>query len=326
MKPRKLLALTAIIGGLLTAMGAQAQTEITLGHVGEPGSLFDETSREFAERANEKLGDQAQVRVYGSSQLGDDSTMLQRLRLGTMDMALPSTVMSSTVPLFGLFEMPYLVQDREHMARIRDEIVFPTMAPEAEQAGYRILGVWENGFRHITNNNRPIVTPEDLRGIKLRVPGGEWRVRMFQVYGANPTPLAFSEVFVALQTGAMDGQENPYAQIYPSRLYEVQRYLSKSGHVYTPAYLVAGRTWDRMAPEVQEILRETAIEMQERVYEIAAELDTELLEKLIEAGMEVNEVDREAFIAASAAVYEEFETQVSGGGELVDAAQALADE
>jgi tripartite ATP-independent transporter DctP family solute receptor len=252
--------------------------------------------------------------------------MMQRLRLGTIDLSLPSTVMSSVVPVFGLFEMPYLVQDRAHMARIRDEIVMPQMAPAAEAQGYTILGVWENGFRHITNNERPIVTPEDLSGIKLRVPGGEWRVRMFEAYGANPSPLALSEVFVALQTGVMDGQENPYAQIYPSRFYEVQTYLSNSRHVYTPAYLVAGRTFGTLDPEVQEILRETAVEMQDVVYEMAAELEAELLEQLTAEGMEVNDVDTEAFVAASQAVYEEFGAEVDGGADLIAAAQALAQE
>jgi TRAP-type C4-dicarboxylate transport system substrate-binding protein len=212
------------------------------------------------------------------------------------------------------------------MARIRDEIVMPQMAPAAEAAGYTVLGVWENGFRHITNNVRPIETPEDLQGVKLRVPGGEWRVRMFEAYGANPSPLALSEVFVALQTGVMDGQENPYAQIYPSRFYEVQEYLSNTGHVYTPAYLVAGRSWAGMDPEVQTILQETAVEMQDRVYEIAAELEADLLGQLTEAGMAVNEVDREAFVAASAPIYEEFGAEVEGGADLVEQARALAEE
>lgn len=326
MRPIRLLAAAAAALALGLAGGAQAQTEITFGHVGEPGSLFDRTATEFAEAANERLGDRAEVVVYGSSQLGSDQNMMQRLRLGTIDLSLPSTVMSSTVPLFGLFEMPYLVEDREHMARIRDEIVMPQMAPAAEAAGYTILGVWENGFRHITNNVRPIETPEDLQGVKLRVPGGEWRVRMFEAYGANPSPLALSEVFVALQTGVMDGQENPYAQIYPSRFYEVQEYLSNSGHVYTPAYLVAGRSWAAMDPEVQAILQETAVEMQDRVYEIAAELESDLLGRLEAEGMAVNEVDREAFVAASAPIYEEFGSEVEGGADLIEQARALAAE
>ncbi|CAN5768161.1 DctP family TRAP transporter solute-binding subunit [soil metagenome] len=323
MKALKLMAAASLIGALFVG-GAQAQQEITFGHVGEPGSLFDQSAQEFARRANEELGERAQVTVYGSSQLGGDSNMMQRLRLGTIDLSLPSTVMSSTVPIFGLFEMPYLVEDREHMARIRDEIVMPEMAPLAEAAGYRILAVWENGFRHITNNLRPIETPADLQGIKLRVPGGEWRVRMFETYGANPSPMAFSEVFVALQTGVMDGQENTYAQIFPARFYEVQRYLSKTNHVFTPAYLVAGASWGRMDPEVQEILLETALEMQDFVAELAADVDADLLERLTEAGMEVNEVDLEAFVEASVPIYEAFGSQVPGGQELVEEALALA--
>ena len=205
-------------------------------------------------RVNAKLGDKAKVVVYGSSQLGGDFEMMKKLKLGTIDLVQPSTVMSSYVPSFGLFEMPYLVKDREHMARIRDQIVFPTMVPQAEKVGYHIIGIWENGFRQITNNKRPIVKPEDLQGIKLRVPKGVWRVKMFKAYGANPTPLGFSEVFVALQTGAMDGQENPLAQIVSGHFQEVQKYLSMTGHVYTPTYVVAGASWARLRPDVQKIL------------------------------------------------------------------------
>lgn len=304
--------------------GALAQAEIKLGHVGEPGSLFDRSATEFAKRANEKLGDKAKVVVYGSSQLGDDTNMLQRLKLGTLDMSLPSTVMSSVIPEFGLFEMPYLVKDRAHMARIRDEIVIPVLAPKAEAAGYTMLGVWENGFRQITNSKRPIVTPEDLSGVKLRTPNGQWRVKMFETYGANPSPMAFSEVFVALQTGVMDGQENPYAQIYPSRFYEVQDYLSISNHVYTPAYLLAGRSFGQLDQEVQDILRETAVEMQDEVYKIAAQLDKDLLAKLEEEGMEINEVDTAAFIEASAPIYEAFSSEVDGAADMISKAQGLA--
>jgi tripartite ATP-independent transporter DctP family solute receptor len=249
--------------------------------------------------------------------------MMKKLKLGTIDLALPSTVMSSQVPLFGLFEMPYLVKDREHMARIRDQIVMPEMAPAAEKEGYKILAVWENGVRHITNSKRPIKSPDDLKGIKLRVPAGEWRVKMFQAYGANPSPLALSEVFVALQTGVMDGQENPFAQIYPSRFQEVQKYLSLTGHVYTPAYVTAGRSWSRLDPEVQKTVADTAKEMQAEALRIAAQLDDELLGKLKAAGMEVNEADKDAFIKASDAIYKEFSTQVPEGKALIEKALAL---
>jgi TRAP-type C4-dicarboxylate transport system substrate-binding protein len=212
------------------------------------------------------------------------------------------------------------------MARIRDEIVHPILAAEAEKDGYHVLGVWENGIRHITNSTRPIVKPEDLAGIKLRVPNGVWRVKMFETYGANPSPLAFSEVFVALQTGVMDGQENPYAQIYPARFYEVQTYLSNTGHVYTPAYLTAGRSFDRLPEDVRQILAETAREVEPEILALAERLDAELLAKLKEAGIKVNEADKEAFIAASKPIYEQFAAEVEGGGALIEKALALGGE
>ena len=321
MLTKAIMALAATV--VLSATPALAQTEIKFGHVGEPGSLFDLSAQEFAKRANQKLGDKAKVVVFGSSQLGGDAELMKKLKLGTVDMALPSTVMSSQVPLFGLFEMPYLVKNREQMARIRDQIVMPTMAPAAEKVGYRIIAVWENGFRQITNNKHPINVPDDLKGLKLRVPQGGWRVKMFQAYGANPSPMPLSEVFVALQTGAMDAQENPLAQIYPSRFYEVQKYLSMTGHVYTPAYVTVGASWNRLPADVQKILTDTAVEMQPVVYKIAADLDNDFLTKLKTGGMQVNEANKDAFIKASKPIYDEFAKEVPGGKELVDKALAL---
>jgi tripartite ATP-independent transporter DctP family solute receptor len=227
-------------------------------------------------------------------------------------------------PEFGVFEMPYLVKDREHMKRIEKEIFWPTMAPAAEAKGYKIIGVWENGFRHITNNVRPIVKPEDLKGLKLRTPKGAWRVKMFQAYGANPSPMAFSEVFTALKTGVMDGQENPFAQIYSAKFQEVQKYLSLTGHVYTPAYLLVGKDrWGQLPEDVRTQIEAIAMETQAFVYDTAAKLETDLLVKLKESGIAVNEADKDAFIAGSKAIYDEFAAGVPGGKELVDKAISL---
>jgi tripartite ATP-independent transporter DctP family solute receptor len=262
--------------------------------------------------------------TYGSSQLGGDKEMIQKLKLGTLDFAIPSTVMSSEVDLFGLFELPYMVKDRKHMGRIEKEVFWPSLAPAAEKKGLKILAVWENGYRHITNNRRPIKTPADLQGIKLRVPEGKWRVKMFQEYGANPSPMKFSELFTALQTGVMDGQENPLTQIYSAKLQEVQKYLSLSGHVYTPAYLVAGsRKYSQLPADVRKVLEDTAKETQAFVYETAQKDDDDLLAKLKQAGMQVNEVDKEAFIAASKKIYEDFGKEVAGAKPLIDKAVAL---
>ena len=309
---------------LLAAGPAFAQIEIKLGHVGEPGSLFQQSSDEFAKRANAKLAGKAKVVVYGSSQLGGDKEMIQKLKLGTIDMALPSTVMSSEVDLFGLFELPYVVKDRGHMARIEKEIFWPSIAPEAEKKGLKVVAVWENGFRHITNNKQPIKSPADLKGIKLRVPEGKWRMKMFQDYGATPSPMKFSELFTALQTGVMDGQENPFTQIWSAKLHEVQKYLSLSGHVYTPAYLTVGKTkWDAMPADVRKVLEDTAKETQAYVFETAAKDEEALLGKLKQHGIAINEVDQNAFVSASKATYSEFGTEVAGAKPLIDRAIAL---
>jgi tripartite ATP-independent transporter DctP family solute receptor len=187
-----------------------------------------------------------------------------------------------------------------------------------------MLAVWENGFRHITNSKRPIKAPEDLQGIKLRVPEGKWRVKMFQAYGANPSPMKFSEVFVALQTGVMDGEENPLPQIWSAKFQEVQKYLSMSGHVYTPAYVLSGaKRFASLPADVRKGLEEAAQETQKFVYETGARDDVELLEKLRAAGMQVNDVDKDAFIKASKPVYEEFGKEVKGAQELIDKAVKL---
>ena len=326
MKRRILLNLVACAFGVLISATARAETiELKFGHDGAPGSLFAASSEEFARRANAKLGDKARVLVFGSSQLGDDTEVLQKVKVGTVDFAIPSTIMSSVVPAFGLFEMPYLVKDRQHMQRIEREIVWPTLAPLAEKQGYKILAVWENGFRQITNNKHPIVTPDDLKGMKLRVPKGKWRVRMFQAYGASPSAMGLSEVFVALQTGVMDGQENPFPQIYAMKFQEVQKYLSLTDHVYTPAYVVvSAKKWATLPPDVRQILEQTAKETQAYVYETATRMDKELLDKLKAAGMQVNVANRQAFVKASAPIYEEFARDVPGAKEMIDKALKLA--
>jgi len=315
----------ALLVALLPAGSSLAQIEIKLGHVGEPGSLFAKSADEFAKRANEKLGGKAKVVAFGSSQLGGDKELMQKLKLGTVELAIPSTVMSSESDLFGIFEMPYLVKDRKHMQAIEKEVFWPKIAPEAEKKGLKVLAVWENGYRHITNNKHPIVKPADLKGIKLRVPEGKWRVKMFQSYGANPSPMKFSEVFTALQTGVMDGQENPFSQIVSAKFQEVQKFLSLTGHVYTPAYLTTGsKKWATLPADVRKVLEDTAKDMQKYVYAVAEKDENELIDKIKAAGVKVNEADKPAFVAASKAVYEEFGKEVKGSKELIDKALALS--
>ncbi|MDA0327481.1 MAG: TRAP transporter substrate-binding protein [Gemmatimonadetes bacterium] len=321
------VAITSIVLTLaLAACSADPSVprELKFGHVGEPGSLFAASADEFARRANARLPDGWSVVTYGSSQLGGDEQLLQKIKLGTVDFSLPSTIMSSQIDEFGLFEMPYLVRDRAHMRAIEEEVVWPDLVPLAEAAGYRIVAVWENGFRHVTNSWRPIETPTDLAGLKLRTPSGIWRVKLFQTLGANPTPMALSEVFIGLQTGVIDGQENPLAQIWGSKLYEVQDYLSLTSHVYTPAFVVTSPArWDGLPANVRAILEGEARATQMFVHETAARLDSDLLEQIRAAGVAVNEPSREGFVLASAPMYAEYGQVVEGGSELVERASRV---
>ena len=314
--------LALVLAGCGTGTGP---IELRLAHVASPGSLTAISAEEFARRANERLGDLARVTVFGSSQLGDDETLLIKLKLGTVDFSVPSTIMSSAVGSFGLFEMPYLVRDRAHMRRIEREVVWPRLAPDASDRGFELLAVWENGFRHITNSRRPIRFPDDLRGVKLRTPRGRWRVRLFQTLGANPTPMSLAETFMALQTGVIDGQENPLSQIHSQKFHEVQQYLTLSGHVYTPAYLLAGRAhWQSLPGPVREVVRTTAREVGEFVHREAEALDARLLNDLRSQGIEVNECDRESFLEAGRPIFDEFAENIQGGRELIARSLAAA--
>ncbi len=298
--------------------------ELSFGHVGAPGSLFALSAEEFARRVNERLAGTAEVVVFGSSQLGGDDLLLQKLRLGTVDMALPSSILSSRIPEFGLFEMPYLIRDRAHMAQVEEAVVWPDLVPLARAQDMEVLAVWENGFRHVTNNVRPIRAPSDLDGIKLRTPRGSWRVRLFQSFGANPVPMALSEVLLALRTGVVDGQENPLAQIEASKFAEVQDFLSLTEHVYTPAFVtVSAEHWPGVPAEIRAVVEEEARAVQEFVYATARRLDRELLVALAETDIEVNWADRMAFEGASEAVYADFAGEVAGAGDLIERVRRL---
>lgn len=294
--------------------------------VGAAGnSLQGRSAQRFAEALQTRLGDAHTVEFYADGQLGDEKELMQKLRLGTVQFTLISSIMTNVAPEFALFDMPFLVKDRAHLKKIDAEIVQTELAPKAEGQGLHVLSTWENGFRQITNNTRPINTPADLDGLKIRTPSSEWRVAMFKEWGANPTPMSFSEVFVALQTGTMDGQENPLTNIVGANFQEVQKYLSLTGHVYSPTYLTTGvQTWSGLADDVKNAVTEVAAEVQEWSLAEGEKADNELVEKVRAAGVEVNEADKAAFIAASAPVYSMFADKVSGGAELVSRAQALA--
>jgi len=322
---KTLSKIIALIVSVIFISSSAFSLELKFGHVGKPGSLFHESVEHFAKLANSRLGNKAKITTFGSSQLGKDKQLLQKVKLGTVNFSLPSSVMSSVHDEFGVFDMPYMIKDRKHMAAVEKKVLPGIFKNLEKKTGYKVLAVWENGFRQITNNKRPINTPGDLKGIKLRTPKSKWRVKMFQTYGANPTPMAFSEVFTALKTGTMDGQENPYAQIASAKFQEVQKYLSISNHVYTPAYVVVHNDqWNKVPADVRKIVEKAAQDTQGFVYKRAAELEVSLLKVIKDAGVKVNNANRDAFVKGSAAVYKQFGDEVPTGKALIKKVSGLA--
>lgn len=311
----------------LTLATASSKADSYLVAVGAASnSLQGRSAAKFATDLQAQLGDKHTVAFYADGQLGDEKQLMQKLRLGTVDFTLISSIMTNVAPEFALFDMPFLVKDRAHLKAIDREIVQKDFSPRAEDAELKVLSTWENGFRQITNNVRPITTPADLAGLKIRTPSSQWRVTMFKEWGANPTPLSFSEVFVALQTGTMDGQENPLTNITGANFQEVQKYLSLSGHVYSPTYLTTGlKTWNNLPDDVKRAVQTVAAQVQDWSLAEGQAADNQLVDQVKAAGMAVNVANKAAFVAASAPVYAAFAREVSGGAELVRRAQKLAD-
>ena len=317
------MALVAAAG--TTGVQAAQPTVVRLGHAAFPNSLFDIVATEYGKRVNEALKGRVEMKVFHSSQLGTDEAMIKSIRVGGIEMFIPSTIMSTVEPKFGAFEMPYLIVSRAHMKKVSaDPRVKAALLEPLPAKGMRLLAYWENGFRHVTNNVRPIMKPEDLKGIKLRIPGGVWRGKMFRAYGANPSPMPFAEVYSALQAGVMDGQENPFPQIASAKFHEVQKYLSLTGHVYTPAYpAISEAFWEKLPKDIQQTLEKIAVEVGDLARSEGERLDKELAAKLTTGQMKMNEVDKDAFIKASTAIYDEFAKEVQGGGDLIKLIQSL---
>jgi len=300
------------------AVPASAPLELKLGHNAAFGSVLDLTTAEFARRVNGALRGKAVMKVYGNSVLGSDVDMLKKVQQGELDFAMPSNYMSSINPIFSVFDVPYLILSRQHIKRVRGELLGKFLKPAAKAKGLLILGMWENGFRHMTNNVRPIMGPDDLKGLKIRVPQGSRMLKALQGFGALPAEYSFGPPLVeAIKAGKFDGQENPFTQINSAKLDKVQKYLSLTYHNYTPVYLVAKtERFEKLPPEVQSVIATVAVEMQDWAMAANEQLEKTLRLKL-SATMAINEVDLFAFLMASFGFYKEFAAEVPEGKALI---------
>jgi TRAP-type transport system periplasmic protein len=235
------------------------------------------------------------LNAFWSSALGDDLTATQALRSGTQEMVITSTSpLVGIEPALGVFDLPFLFNDSSEADAVLDGDFGASISEKMEAANLVNLAWWENGFRNLTNSVRPVTSLEDFQGMRVRVMQNNIFLDTFQTLGANATPMAFGEVFTALETKAIDAQENPYVTIDTSQFYEVQDYLSATQHAYTPFMVLFSKPiFDTYSEEEQQILRDCAVIGRDEQRSVSRELSERSLAKVQEAGMAFNEIPAE---------------------------------
>lgn len=252
----------------------------------------------LAQAADELSGGRLQVKIFPNAQLGTDRDMIEGMQLGSIDLASPSTgAMGAVMPAANVLDLPYIFDDYSHAYRVLDGPLSDRLYRLFDGVGFHPLGWWEIGFRNLTNKVRPVRVPADVKGLKLRTLPVAVHQRAWTLVGAQPVALDFTEVYNALDTGVVDGQENPFNIILTGKLYEVQKYLSLTQHVYGAAPTsVSDKTWQKLPPDLQKALKAAVVRSVAAQRKAASgDIDAQL-QKLIGFGMRVEkDVDREAF-------------------------------
>lgn len=323
MKILRCLVMVFALVCMFGAASAQAKTVLKLGHIAEPVHPYGQGATKFAELVTQKSGGEIVVEVFPSSQLGSQKDLVEGLVFGTVDMALVGTaVLGQFQPQISIFDLPFLFANRDHAYKSLDSVGMK-IGKQLEPKGIKLLGYMENGIRHLTNNVRPVNTPEEMKDLKVRVMNNKVFIEMMKSLGASPTPMAFSELYSAMQQGIVDGQENPSAHIWTKRFFEVQKYASKTAHAYSPEpVLISMAAWSRLDKDQQNIILESAKEAIAWQRNFSAEKDQAYWDKIQASGkISVIEVDRSVFKEATKPVYAKFASLV--GQDNLDAIEAL---
>ncbi|MBD5642276.1 MAG: DctP family TRAP transporter solute-binding subunit [Desulfovibrio sp.] len=298
--------LTLLLGA---SLAFAAPVTLKLGHIAEPENVYGQGADHFAKLVKERSNGEIEIKVYPSSQLGNQRDLVEGLGLGTVDMTLTGTaVMGNFVPEVAVFDLPFIFRDVNHAYKALDTVGMD-LAKAGEKNGMITLAIWENGIRHMTNNKRPIKGPDDMKGLKMRVMEQPVYIDMMKALGASPTPMAMSELYTALQKGVIDGQENPLGHIATKKFNEVQKYLSLTGHTYaSEPLLISKQAWDKLTPEQQNLIRQAAIDTRDWERQLCRDLEGKFLEQIKAAGTtEVNEdVDKEAFARATRGAWDNY--------------------
>jgi tripartite ATP-independent transporter DctP family solute receptor len=308
--------LLAVVAASLLPLTAQAQAlKLTLGHGAAVGNPRHEAAVRFAEVVKAKTGGRVEVQVAPSAQLGDDAAMVTALRTGALDFSANSQgAVANAVAEYAAFGMPFMFSSPAAAFKLLDGPLGKELADKSAEKGLILLGTWDNGIRQMTNSKRPITKVDDVKGLKMRVPPDAVLVDIVTALGAEAQQIKFAELYVALQQGVVDGQENPLVNIHASKLYEVQKYLAMTNHQFqmTP-FLMSKRSWDKLSDADKKAVREAAAEATTLQRKLSAEADEKLLADLKAKGVQVTTVDKTAFAKATSSVDEKWLASPIGG-------------
>ncbi len=320
---RSFFAAAAVL--LLSAsISMAAPVTLKLGHIAEPENVYGQGADHFAKLVKERSNGEIDVKVFPSSQLGNQRDLVEGLGLGTVDMTLTGTaVLGNFIPEVAVFDLPFIFRDVNHAYKALDTVGMD-LAKKGEDRGMITLAIWENGVRHMTNNKHAVKEPGDMKGLKMRVMEQPVYIEMMKSLGASPTPMAMSELYTALQKGVIDGQENPLGHIATKRFNEVQKYLSLTGHTYASEPLLISKiAWNKLTPQQQEIVRQAAIDTRDWERQLCRALEGKFLQQIKDAGTtQVNDdVDKEAFAKATRPVWDTYAKRF--GDKNIKAIQAI---
>lgn len=279
-----------------------------LGYGGAVTNARHLAAEQFAEYVNEETDGRVTIDLYPTEMLGTDSEMAEMASMGNLDMTINAVgVVANYEPKIAIFELPFLFSSYEKVDQVLDSEFGQEILENLPSKGLRGLAYWENGMRHVTNSKKQILQPSDLNGLKIRTPENNMTLSIFNALGANPSPLAFSELYLALSQGSFDGQENPIANIHASKLYEVQPYLTMSNHKYEAlVFLVSENVWQTIPADIQEVIATGAKEFGQVHRDMVRSDEDKLIAEMEAEGLTVGRPDLAAFQEATKEVYNEY--------------------
>jgi len=307
------------------ALTAEAQTNLRFANTLSGSDTHNDAARRMAEILKERSAGQLTMTVHPAGELGNDSAILEGVRLGSIDIGLTGNpFFTQFAPRLNVMDLPYLFRDADHAHKVMDGPIGEELLKDLERNRMKGIAFWEIGFRHVTNSKLAIRTPDDLKGLKIRTTPNKAHLEAFRIWGANPVPMAFTELYLALQTGTVDAQENPINNIFANRMYEVQKHLSLTGHAYTASIAAMSLVkFNALPADQQKLVLDSAREAGRFQRDLNARQEGENLAKIKAAGLQVIEkVDTEAFRKA---VYEPVAKTYTDqhGREIVDRVLAV---